>query len=201
MTQNDPKKGPSGQLDLTMVGTLEEHLGKGVAFLVLITDLGEFGLEDLIGHGAGILEFAQAVVGKDVQVAIRNDFFECRLTLVGDAVNGRVQPCEDVSRPIVELVTIEVVCMEGLHLSFGVDIGRAFSIESVRHKDMAGVDALTQTRVCRTSSVRILGRRKSVLRYLPIGFQEIPVRVSVADVVFREHQRHLFDDTLRDERL
>ena len=137
MTQNDPKKGPSGQLDLTMVGEVVIHDGFGVAFLVLITDLGEFGLEDLIGHSAGILEFAQAVVGEDVQVAIGDCGFEGAATVVRFAVLRVREPTEEVLRTVVQRVFNEMVADTEVALTFAVDEGGAFSVEDLAHKDVA----------------------------------------------------------------
>ena len=54
MTQNDPKKGPSGQLDLTMVGALGEHLIGSV-------HEGEAGKDVLEPFGR---ELARVVVGR-----------------------------------------------------------------------------------------------------------------------------------------
>ena len=139
MTQNDPKKGPSGQLDLHVVIEVVIHDGFGVAFLVLITDLGEFGLEDLIGHSAGILEFAQAVVGEDVQVAIGDGGFEGAASVIRFTVLGAGEPTKQIFRGVVERFIDKVVALTGIGFTFAVEEDITLPVEDFAHEDVARV--------------------------------------------------------------
>ena len=117
------------------------HDGGGIAFgEAVFTDPGEFGLEVLIGHGAGVLEFAQALVGEDMQVTIGDDGFEGAATVVRFAVLGVIEPTEEVLRGIIERFFDEMVADTEIGLAFAVDEGRSLAVEDLAHKDM------TQTR-------------------------------------------------------
>ena len=143
MTQNDPKKGLSGQLDLTMVVEVVIHDGFGVAFLVLITDLGEFGLEDLIGHSAGILEFAQAFVGESMQVAIRNCGFEGTPSAISNLVLLTGEPTEEIILAVVRQIVDEMVCNSGIKVAVFVFVVRPFTVERNTHQNMASPVSVT----------------------------------------------------------
>ena len=119
-----------------MVVEVVIHDGFWVVFLVLITDLGEFGLEDLIGHSAGILEFAQAFVGEDVQVTIGDCSFEGAAAVVRFVVLGVIEPTEEVLRTVVQRVFDEMVADTEVALTFAVDEGGAFTVEDLAHEDM-----------------------------------------------------------------
>ncbi len=119
-----------------MVVEVVVHDVFGVTLLVLITDTGEFGLEVLVRHSAGILEFAQAVVGEDVQVAVRNCGFELATAVVRFAVLGVREPTEEVLRTVVQRVFNEMVADTEVALTFAVDKGGAFTVEDLAHEDM-----------------------------------------------------------------
>ena len=125
------------RLDLHVVGEVVVHDGFGVAFLVLITDLGEFGLEDLIGHSAGILEFAQAVVGEDVQVAIGDCGFEGAAAVIRFVVLGVREPTKQVFLGIVEWFMNEMVALSEIGFAFAVDKDITLPVEDFSHKDVA----------------------------------------------------------------
>ena len=154
------------------------------AVVALGTDRFEFLGELFIGQDTGVLELTKAIVGEDGKVFIRNDGAQGALSEISNTMNMRMQPCKDICRSIIEFITIEMVCLVGSYLTFCIDIGRSLTIESIGHKDMARINAFTQTRVCRTSPMSVLRWRKGILSYLPIGFKEIAVRMSPSDVVF-----------------
>ena len=77
------------RLDFHMVGHVGEHEvvgGARVDAVVLGTDCFEFAQEVFIGHRARVLEFAQTLVGEEIEVAIRDDLFEGLLAGIGDRV-------------------------------------------------------------------------------------------------------------------
>lgn len=129
------------KLDLTVVGEVVGHDGGGVGFgEAVFTDPGEFGLEVLIGHGAGVLEFAQALVGEDMQVTIGDDGFEGAATVVRFAVLGVIEPAEQVLRGIIERFFDEMVTETEIGFTFAINEGGSITVEDLAHKDV------TQTR-------------------------------------------------------
>ena len=146
-------------LGLHVVGHVGEHEvvgGAGVDAVVLGTDRFEFALEVGIRHRAGVLEFAQTLVGEEIEVTIWDDLSEGSLAGIGNAVVVGMKPCEDVGRSIVKFITVEMVRLVGLYFSFRIDIGRTFSVEGISHEDMASIDTLAKTGITAASLMHIL---------------------------------------------
>lgn len=91
------------------VGEHEVVGGAGVDAVVLGTDRFEFALEVGIGHRAGVLEFAQTLVGKEIEITIWDDLFEGSLAGIGDTVLLTSEPREEVRRSVVEFIRNKMV--------------------------------------------------------------------------------------------
>ena len=81
--------------------------------IVHVADVGEAGLEVLIGHRTRVLEFTEDGIIKAVEVAFRDESFESFLTVVGDTVlleNGDTEKVIDivVGNDTVEMVNLMV---------------------------------------------------------------------------------------------
>ena len=95
-----------------MAGHVVEHEvvgGTGVDAVVLGADRFEFALEFEIGHRAGVLEFAQTLVGEEIEVTIWDDLSEGLLAGIGDRVLIEFRDTKEIIETVVGNDAGEVV--------------------------------------------------------------------------------------------
>ena len=100
-------------------------------------DVGEAGLEVLIGHRAWILKLAEDGIVKATEIAVWDKFLEHVLAGIGDIMDGSRKPGKDIGFAVVCDITIEVVTLAGSYGTFFRDECRTRSIESKSTKNMA----------------------------------------------------------------
>ena len=123
-----------------MAGHFREHDvvgGTGIAAEVLIAEGFEFGGELLIGHSTRVLQFAQTLVGKEMQIPIGDDFFEGTAAVVGFGMLGIGEPTKEILRRIIERFLDEMVTETVVRFAFAVDEDLTLSVEDLAHKDVA----------------------------------------------------------------
>ena len=102
-----------------------------------VLDVGEAGLEVLIGHRTRVLEFTEDGVIEAVEVAIRDESFEGSLAGIGDAMFLASQPTEEIFHAVVERILDEMVADTVVWFAISIDEDFSFAIEDLTHKDVA----------------------------------------------------------------
>jgi hypothetical protein len=123
-----------------MVGHFVAHDfvgGARVAVETILAEEVEFALEIGIGERTRVLEFAQTLVGEEMQVAIRNEVFQGTATVVGFVVLRVREPAEEIVRGIVERVIDKVMTVTEIGFAFAVKEDLSLAIENLAHEDMA----------------------------------------------------------------
>ena len=100
-------------------------------------DVGEAGLEVLIGHCTRVLELTEDGVIEAVEVAIRDESFEGSLAGIGLAVFLASQPTEEIFHAVVERILDEMVADTVVGFAISIDEDFSFAIEDLTHKDVA----------------------------------------------------------------
>jgi len=187
-----------------MAGHFVEHDfvgGTRVAVETIFTEEVEFALEIGIRHRAGILEFAQPFVREEMEVTIWDDGLEGALAVVCDAMLLAGEPAEEIGRTIVEQVWNEMMTDTDVGFSFVVGEGRSFAIESHCHRHVARQITCVQVGCGMIVAMSLVRFGETICGFLSVGLEEKAIGMRPPDLISRELQGHLFDDSLPDEGL
>ena len=102
-----------------------------------VADVGEAGLEALIGHRTRVLELTEDGIIEAVEVAIRDKFFQGTTAVVRFAVFGSREPAKEIFLTIVERVFDEMVTDAVVRFAILVKEDFSFAIEDLAHDDVA----------------------------------------------------------------
>ena len=102
-----------------------------------VADVGEAGLEVLIGHRTRVLEFTEDGVIEAEEIAVWDESFEGFLTVVGDTVLGTREPCKEVCFSMVFKIGVEMMTLAVIGFALAVEEYLPFTIESQSTKNMA----------------------------------------------------------------
>ena len=124
--------------------------------VVLLADGFEFAKEVLVGQVTGVLEFAETLVGNEIEVAFRNNFFEGTAAFISFAVLLVSEPAEEVLRGIVEQVLNEMMADTEVWFAFSIDESWSVAIENLTHERMTGSASMMAHTRCIIPSFRLL---------------------------------------------
>ena len=94
-----------------------------------VADVGEAGLEALIGHRARVLKLPEDVVIEATEIAVGDEFLEPVLADIGNAVLGTREPCKKVIFAMIFKICIEMMALAVIGLALGVEEYFPFTIE------------------------------------------------------------------------
>lgn len=118
-----------------------------------LSDDCQFSLERLIAHRPGVLELAEPLVRKVVEIAVGHDLFQGSAPTVSHNVLGVREPAQQVLRTVVERFFDEVVAEPEIGLAFPVVVRRPFAVEDLTHENVTQTGFVVSQIRCRVPSV------------------------------------------------